>query len=170
MPKAFNLGACALRRMDGTDQSLAPLFRRRRDILRPVNRGCNPARDRNLAPSAGQYFFSSPRCRDKALALRLLASELVGSADRFSPFARHFLGRLLVKSSALHFAKNALALHLLLQYAKGLIDIVVANKYLQETFLSCCSGGELTRQKTQPTCRSWAKIERHSPRLACRRT
>lgn len=72
----------------------------------------------------------------------LLASELAGSADCFSPFARHFFGRLLVKSSALHFAKNALALHLLLKYAKGLVDVVVTNEYLQETFLSCC---ELTQ-------------------------
>jgi hypothetical protein len=33
-------------------------------------------------------------------------------------------------SAKLHFAEDALALHLLLQRLEGLIDIVVANKYL----------------------------------------
>jgi len=41
-------------------------------------------------------------------------------------------GRLLVKSSARHLAKNALALHLLLEHTERLIDIVVADEDLQE--------------------------------------
>jgi hypothetical protein len=71
--------------------------------------------------------------------LGLLASELAGPADCVTTFPRRFFGWLLVKSSALHLAKNTFTLHLLLKYAKGLIDVVVANEYLQETFPSCCS-------------------------------
>jgi hypothetical protein len=35
----------------------------------------------------------------------------------------------------LHLAKDALALHLLLQHLKGLVDIVVANENLHSVFL-----------------------------------
>jgi len=83
----------------------------------------------------GGIFFPQ-RCSDKAFALGLLASELAGSADRFTLFPRRFFGWLLVKSPALHLAKNAFALHFLLEYSESLIDVVVANDYLQETFLS----------------------------------
>jgi hypothetical protein len=68
--------------------------------------------------------------------LGLLASELAGPADRFTPFPRRFFGRLLVKSPTLHLAKNAFALHFLLENSQSLVDVVVANEYLQETFLS----------------------------------
>jgi len=69
--------------------------------------------------------------------LGLLASELAGSADRFTSFPRRFFGWLLVESPALHLAKNAFALHFLLEYPKSLVDVVVANEYLQATFPSC---------------------------------
>jgi hypothetical protein len=71
--------------------------------------------------------------------LGLLASELAGAADCFSLFPVRFFGRLLIKSSSLHLAKNAFALHFLLEYPQSLVDVVVANEYLQETFLSCSS-------------------------------
>jgi len=100
----------------------------------------NFARDRKWAAStsgqsAGWHLLSARR-GDKAFALGLLASELAGSADRFTLFPRRFFGWLLVKSPALHLAKNAFALHFLLEYSESLIDVVVANDYLQETFLS----------------------------------
>jgi hypothetical protein len=38
-------------------------------------------------------------------------------------------------AAKLHFAENALALHLLLQRLEGLIDVVVANENLHESFL-----------------------------------
>ena len=41
------------------------------------------------------------------------------------------LGRLLVSSAGFHFPEDALALHLLLEHAKSLVDIVVANENLQ---------------------------------------
>jgi hypothetical protein len=95
--------------------------------------------------------------------LGLLASELVGSADRLSSFSVRSFGWLLEKSSALHLAKNAFALHFLLEYPKSLIDVVVANKYLQETFLSC--SGERIKDATS-TCHFRTKLKGHSARLA----
>jgi len=71
--------------------------------------------------------------------LGLLASELASSADRFTLFPRRLFGWLLVKSSALHLTKNAFALHFLLEYPKSLVNVVVANDYLQEAFLPCLS-------------------------------
>jgi hypothetical protein len=42
-------------------------------------------------------------------------------------------------------AKNTFALHFLLEYPKSLVDVVVANDYLQETFLSdLCSNAMAT--------------------------
>jgi len=71
---------------------------------------------------------------DKPLALGLLASEFAGAADRFGLFPVGFFGWLLVESSALHLAKHAFALHFLLEHTERLIDIVVADEDLQETF------------------------------------
>jgi hypothetical protein len=82
--------------------------------------------------------------------LGLLASELAGAADRFSLLPVRFFGRLLVKSSALHLAKNTLALHFLLEYPQSLVDVVVANEYLQETFLSCSSRANCPNQMLAP--------------------
>lgn len=67
---------------------------------------------------------------DKAFALRALARKLANSANGFCLFASALLRRLLIKITHFHFAKNAFALHLLLQSAERLIDIVIADKYL----------------------------------------
>jgi hypothetical protein len=66
----------------------------------------------------------------KAFALRTLASQLADAADGFGLFARTLLGRLFVEVTHLHFAENAFALHLLLESAERLVDIVIADKYL----------------------------------------
>jgi len=63
----------------------------------------------------------------KTFALGLLAGELAGATNRLSPFPGFPFGRLLVSLTKLHFAENAFALQLLLEGAKRLIDIVVAN-------------------------------------------
>jgi hypothetical protein len=76
---------------------------------------------------------------DKTLALGLLASELASATDRFSLFPVRFFGWLLVKSPALHLAKDSFALHFLLEHPQSLIDVVVANEYLQKIFLPCSS-------------------------------
>ena len=73
--------------------------------------------------------------RQQALALRALAGQLAGAANGFRLLACPLLRRLLVMSAHLHFAENAFALHLLLERAKRLINIVVADEYLH--VLSC---------------------------------
>src|SRR3546814_13495226 len=47
--------------------------------------------------------------------------------DRLGALARLLLGRLLVVAAQLHLTEDTLALHLLLQGAQGLVDVVVAN-------------------------------------------
>jgi hypothetical protein len=68
---------------------------------------------------------------DQSVAHRLLARELAGAAQRLALFPRRFLGRLLVKPAPLHFPEYAFALHFLFQHPESLIDIVVADEYLQ---------------------------------------
>src|SRR5262249_33966179 len=68
--------------------------------------------------------------RQQPLALHALARELARPADGFRLFARLLFGGLFVVAAELHLAENALALHLLLQRLKGLVDVVVANENL----------------------------------------
>src|SRR5215217_8125998 len=68
--------------------------------------------------------------REQAFTLHLLADELAGAPHRFRLFARLFLGRLLVVPAELHLAEDTLALHLLLQGAERLVDVVFPDKNL----------------------------------------
>src|SRR5215813_9656856 len=52
------------------------------------------------------------------------------AAHRFRLLPRLALGGLLVVAAHLHFPEDSLALHLLLERAEGLIDIVVTNEHL----------------------------------------
>jgi hypothetical protein len=61
--------------------------------------------------------------------------KLARAADCLGLFPRGLRRRLLVEAPALHLAKHALPLHLLLQDPERLIDIVIANEYLQCVFL-----------------------------------
>lgn len=70
--------------------------------------------------------------RQKSFALSLLASGLAGTADSLGLLTGLTLGGLLIGFPLLHLAENALALHLLLENTKSLIDIVVANQDLQK--------------------------------------
>lgn len=67
-----------------------------------------------------------------ALALQPFARQLAGPADGFGPLAGLALGGLFVTAAELHLAEDALALHLLLERAQGLVDVVVANDYLND--------------------------------------
>ena len=70
------------------------------------------------------------RSLEKPFALRFLARQLAGAADRFGFLARFLLGGFLEMLLELHFPKHAFALELLLQGAERLIDVVVANRDL----------------------------------------
>jgi hypothetical protein len=68
---------------------------------------------------------------DQAFALGKFPGGLARAPDRFSLFAGLAHRWFFIRPAPLHLAKNALALQLLFENPKSLIDIVVANKYLQ---------------------------------------
>src|SRR5215212_10661262 len=64
---------------------------------------------------------------------RGLARGLARPAHRFRLLTGFALGGLLIGLALLHLPEDTLALHLLFEHPKGLIDVVVANEYLQRT-------------------------------------
>src|SRR5262249_5263653 len=92
------------------------------------SRKCKSRRGR-----AGRLQSASRRAgRLVALALHALAQQLAVAADRFRLLACAALGRLLVVAPQLHLPEHAFALHLLLEDAQRLIDIVVTDENLHE--------------------------------------
>ena len=126
-------------------------------------RRCASARKRatSIRP-AGKNLLAS-RSRQQPFALGFLARELAGAADRFPLLSRRLFGWLLEKSPALHFAKDAFALHLFLEHSKRLVDVVVANKNLQETFPSCVCRTHQADNMPPPAIGVPASIRRHYP-------
>ena len=68
---------------------------------------------------------------NESVALRLFAGCLACPTDGFCFLPGLALRRFFIRFAALHLAKDALALHLLLENPESLIHVVVANKYLQ---------------------------------------
>src|SRR6516165_8541363 len=81
----------------------------------------SPSRARGSCRALHQRSPSVP------FTLEPLAHRLAVPADRFGPFARSTLRRLLIGAAALHFAKRALTLHLFLQDADRRVDVIIAN-------------------------------------------
>ena len=79
---------------------------------------------------AGRSFLAL-RHGDQAFALREFPGGLARAPDRFRLLAGLALRWFFIRPAALHLAKNALALQLLFESPESLIDIVVANEYLQ---------------------------------------
>jgi hypothetical protein len=69
---------------------------------------------------------------DGAFALQPLANELAGPADGFRLLAGALFRGLLIEFPAFHFPERAFALHLLLERAQGLLDIIVADNDLNQ--------------------------------------
>src|SRR5262249_29224782 len=69
---------------------------------------------------------------DQALALGQFPGSLARATDGFRLLAGLALGRLFIRLATLHLTNNALPLHLLLEHPESLIDVVVANEYLQK--------------------------------------
>ena len=67
-----------------------------------------------------------------AFALGALTGQLALAAHGLGLLALALLRRLLEVAAQLHFTVDTLALHLLLQRAQGLVDIVVADTYLND--------------------------------------
>src|SRR5690606_12719362 len=90
-------------------------------------------RRKSARSARGASGTSSGRARrtgDQAFALGALARQPAGTPDRLGRFAGSRFGRLFVVAAHLHLAENAFALHLLLERAERLVNIVVANEYL----------------------------------------
>src|SRR5690606_5318244 len=87
-----------------------------------------PCTDLACAECLGLGF----RHRQQPVALGLLAGRLAGTPDGLAYLARALVRGLFIGLAALHLAKQSFALKLLLQDLHGLVDVVVANKYLQD--------------------------------------
>jgi hypothetical protein len=84
-----------------------------------------------LSRTAGPNGLFAFRICNQAFALGFFAGELAHAADRFGFFTSRSFRGLFVEAPLFHFAKDAFPLHLLLEDAKRLIDVVVANQNLQ---------------------------------------
>src|SRR5690606_2893961 len=104
----------------GSDASIAP----------PL--AVNPRKGRNLDAASASRRTSAA---DETLALGALARQLAGAANGLGLLAGALLGRLLIMSAHLHLAENAFALHLFLERAKRLVNIVVTDEYLHLVIL-----------------------------------
>jgi hypothetical protein len=89
-----------------------------------------PLKSTQKRPKDGQLTGGSATAGNEAFALCTLASKLADAANGFCLFASALLRGLLVVVTHFHFPENAFALHLLLQSAESLIDVIVADKYL----------------------------------------
>jgi hypothetical protein len=93
--------------------------------------------NRSLATGTGSGATRSDRTGrsswQTALALSALASQLAGAAYGLGLLASLLLRGLLVIIAQLHFAEDTFALQLLLQCAQRLVNIVIANDYLQRS-------------------------------------
>ncbi len=69
---------------------------------------------------------------NEAFALHSLAHKLTGAAYGLRFLAGAFFGRFFVEFPPFHFAKRTLALHFFLKRFKGLLDIIVADKDLNQ--------------------------------------
>jgi hypothetical protein len=104
---------------------------RRRQI---ENRRLPGIRSEPDAPRRFVPWFPEPGVASSAVGLHAAAS--CGRAcGRGESLPISLFGRLFVVTVQLHLAKDALALHLLLQNLKGLVDIVVAHENLHSVHL-----------------------------------
>ena len=74
--------------------------------------------------------------RQKTFALCALARQLARTTNGFRLLAGLLLGRLFIMAAKFHLAKDAFALHFLLQRLERLIDIVVAYDDLNDGYIS----------------------------------
>jgi hypothetical protein len=109
----------------------------RRTVFAPNSEPARPRPARRRFPPLGHG--------DQAFALRLFPRRLARAANRFGFLAGLALGWFFIRLAALQLTKNALALHLFLEDFESLIDIVVANEYLQNVFQSAGGAGRAAK-------------------------
>ena len=84
----------------------------------------------NNAEKTAKFLTAARTAADETFALKTLASQLANATNSLGLFASALLRRLLIVVAHLHFAENTFALHLLLESAERLVNVVVADKYL----------------------------------------
>jgi hypothetical protein len=98
---------------------------------KPRSAGCERAKKNPARAIWRGFVFCEVRKAGQGLhdafALGALASELAGAAHGFGALAGFLLGGLLEMLTGFHFPEQAFALHLLLQRAQSLLDIVIAD-------------------------------------------
>ncbi|MCY1372855.1 hypothetical protein D9M69_600920 [compost metagenome] len=82
------------------------------------------------APISDQSTSSRTTAADETFTLRALASQLACAANGFSLFTGALFRWLFIVATHLHFAEDTFALHLFLESAESLINIVIADEYL----------------------------------------
>lgn len=86
------------------------------------------------APQKRRLFLgrsaSAAGAANEAFTLCTLASELTGATNGFCLFASALFRWLFVVAAHLHFAEDTFALHLFLESAESLINIIIADEYL----------------------------------------
>src|SRR5262249_14299282 len=87
--------------------------------------------ERRGSPDRTASIFPALGARDQAFALSLFPGRFARSSDCLCFLAGLALGRLFIGLATLHLAKNALALHFLFYNPERLVDIVIADEYLQ---------------------------------------
>src|SRR5215218_6534216 len=102
----------------------------------------NPTSGLRARSAAGRHsrptlVAAEPRLRlrsgNQPFPDRCLAGLLACAAHGFRPLSDFALRGLFVGAALLHLPEDALPLHLLFQHPERLIDVVVANEYLQRT-------------------------------------
>jgi len=99
----------------------------------------------------GRSTGETGRLGSEAFAVHALAEQLAGAADSLGLLAGALLRRLLIAAAQLHLAKNAFALHLLLERAERLIDIVVADQNVDDGTYSLERNRRLRAQGLMPS-------------------
>jgi hypothetical protein len=102
--------------------------------LRADARAMSEAYRMGRAVSSGDARSQAWLHRQQALALQFFASQLARAPDRLRFLPNSPFGRLFVVTVHPHLAKDALALHFLLQYPKSLVHVVVAHENLHSLF------------------------------------
>jgi len=123
--------ACLLNRMPGDRATLLYAGRIRR-AKRTDSFGKSYAEEseRGSSYNAPTNVLPALWHRDETFSLGFFPRKLACSSDRFCLLASPTLGWLFVSSAKFHLANDPLALHLLFQNPKSLIDVVIANEYL----------------------------------------
>lgn len=82
------------------------------------------------APISDQSTSSRTTAADETFTLCALTGQLASAANGFSLFAGALFRWLFIVATHLHFAEDTFALHLFLESAESLINIVIADEYL----------------------------------------